>query len=378
VQEQWLSTFYARPDLGIEECRTQLLQFCRSVTFLRIDSLARPFGKIRTALESLLPGYCYSVRWLQSRDARELLHEMGLANHYDIAHFDTIGLAPYRNCFRRVPASLGHHNIESHMFLRRAANEPSLPRKLYFYQEGLRLRGFERRVAQDFSVHITCSELDSERLREVAPDCNAIAVPNGVDTTYFQPGGEPVRPRSCIFVGSLNWYPNADAIEYFLRDVWPQLQRRVAGITLDIVGSGPSERIRSLASSFDNVRVHGFVDDVRPMMDTAAVYVCPIRDGGGTKLKLLDAFAMRKCVIAHPIACEGIAVTPGVDVLQAASADDFIGQIARALDDEALRERVASAARELVVTRYSFASIGVQLQEIFVECASAAREGSSR
>lgn len=101
---------------------------------------------------------------------------------------------------------------------------------------------------------------------------------------------------------------------------------------LDIVGSAPPQSILHLAHGLADVKVYGFVDDVRPFLESAAIFVCPIRDGGGTKLKILDAFAMGKCVVAHPIACEGIDVTSGRNVVLAESADEFIETIQSLLE----------------------------------------------
>jgi glycosyltransferase involved in cell wall biosynthesis len=107
------------------------------------------------------------------------------------------------------------------------------------------------------------------------------------------------------------------------------------------------------------------VNDVRPLMSAATLYVCPIRDGGGTKLKLLDAFAMQKCVVAHPIACEGIDVVPGRHVEFAESATGFVESIRRLLQQPRLRAEMGNAARQLVVERYSFAEIGRGLSDLF-------------
>ena len=370
VQRQWISMFFSDAEKGIEECREQLLRYCKTVTFLPIESLNRPHGKMRTALESLLPGYCYSVRWLQGKNAVRTIAEIARRQRYDIAHFDTIGLAPYRALLPRVPATLGHHNIESHMLIRRATNEKNLLKKAYFLQEGLRLQRYEVSVADQFSAHITCSDLDSERLRRIAPGCHTVTIPNGVDTEYFRTNEPAERALSVIFVGSFNWYPNADAADFLLREIWPLVQERIPGATLDIVGSGPSDALRRLAASFGNVKIHGFVDDIRPLMDAAAVYVCPIRDGGGTKLKLLDAFSMQKCVVAHPIACEGIDAVPGVDVLHASTAEEFAATLETALRDPDLRRAVGLSARRLVVEKYAFESIGNLLQKVFESCAN--------
>jgi glycosyltransferase involved in cell wall biosynthesis len=373
IQQQWISMFFSDAEKGIEECREQLLRYCKTVTFLPIESLDRPYGKTRSAIESLLPGYCYSVRWLQGKNAARVIEAIHQREKHDIAHFDTIGLAPYRSLMPEVPATLGHHNIESHMLIRRAKNERNLAKKAYFLQEGIRLQRYEVHVANQFSAHITCSDLDSERLQKIAPGCHTVTIPNGVDTEYFRTKDIAEQGLSVIFVGSFNWYPNADAADFLLRDVWPLVQERIPGVRLDIVGSGPSKALRKLAETFTNVRVHGFVDDIRPLMDAASVFVCPIRDGGGTKLKLLDAFSMQKCVVAHPIACEGIEAVPGVDVLQASTAEDFVNSLDMALRDPTLRRKIGASARRLVAEKYAFDSIGKALQDVFVSCVDSRR-----
>jgi glycosyltransferase involved in cell wall biosynthesis len=368
VQRQWVSMFFSDAERGIEECRQQLLEYCKTVTFLPIESLDRPYGKVRSAIQSLLPGYCYSVRWLQGKNAARVIETIFLREKHDIAHFDTIGLAPYRDLLADVPATLGHHNIESHMMIRRARNERNLAKKAYFLQEGIRLQRYEARVAKQFSAHITCSDLDSERLHSIAPGCHTVTIPNGVDTEYFRTMNVTEQPLTVVFAGSFNWYPNADAAEFLLRDIWPLVQERIPGVRLDIIGSGPSKALRRLADTFGNVKVHGFVDDIRPLMDAASVYVCPIRDGGGTKLKLLDAFSMQKCVVAHPISCEGIDAISGIDVLQASTAEEFATSLDMALRDPALRRNIGESARRLVVEKYTFDSIGNSLQDVFVSC----------
>jgi glycosyltransferase involved in cell wall biosynthesis len=201
-----------------------------------------------------------------------------------------------------------------------------------------------------------------------------VAVPNGVDAEYFQPAHRDSTVPSLIFVGSLNWYPNVDAALFLLREVWPIAKVRHPDLRLDIVGSAPPKSVLDLAAGLIDVRVHGFVDDIRPLMDEATLYVCPIRDGGGTKLKLLDAFAMEKCVIAHPVACEGIDISPGVNVQLAESAESFADSIDRLVGDPAARVAMGRAARSLVVGAYAFSQIGRQLCGLFESTA----KGSER
>jgi glycosyltransferase involved in cell wall biosynthesis len=376
VQEAWLDVFFRSREEGLQECRRALGEFCRSVCFLPIESATRPGGKWRTALAGLLLPSSYTIRWLDSPRARRTFAEAAGTQGYALVHFDTIGLAPYRATFKGTAATLGHHNIESHMLLRRAENETSPMRRLYYLQEGKRVQTYEKQTAGDFALHITCSDLDSQRLRKIAPAATVVTIPNGVDLEYFRATGADASRRSIVFVGSLNWYPNISAVEFLLREIWPQLQQAFPDLTLDIVGSAPPRALVDLASAFRGVTVHGFVDDVRPLMDAATLYVCPIRDGGGTKLKLLDAFAMQKCVIAHPVACEGIGVTPGRDVELADSAQSFVAAIARLLEQPERRRQIGRAARELVEQRYAFEGIGNRLCDVFESVASATGSGS--
>jgi glycosyltransferase involved in cell wall biosynthesis len=374
IQEPWLKIFYASREEALEDCTRHLRDICASVRFLPIDNLTRPFGKVRTAIEGVLSRQSYTVRWLQSRAARQAFADCARGAAYDLAHFDTISLAPFRPLFARTPATLGHHNVESHMLRRRSQSETDWLKRWYFLQESSSVGGYETRVAGNFAAHIACSELDCERLRALSAQIHAVAIPNGVDVEYFRPAGRAAQQHTLVFVGSLNWYPNVDAVSFLLREVWPLLKSRVPSVRLDVVGSAPPESILRLAASRADVKVHGFVDDVRPFMDAATLYVCPIRDGGGTKLKLLDAFAMAKCVVAHPIACEGIDVAAGRNVMLADSAAQFADCIQTLLENQILRERIGKAARELVVAHYSFAQIGRRLCEVFEAAAASGRQ----
>jgi glycosyltransferase involved in cell wall biosynthesis len=369
IQEPWVRTLFPSFEEGLDESRRALREFCRTVTFLPIDRIAGRFGKQRTGLEALLGGDSYSTSWLVSARGRAAIKAQLATAPYDLVHFDTVGLAPYRDLAGNTPSTLMHHNIESHMMLRRAGTAPKALARAYFKHEGKKLRAVEQRTAAAFATHITCSELDSIRLREIVPDLHAVAIPNGVDCEFFASAGVPARPDSLVFVGTMNWYPNVDAMQFFLREVWPGLKQRVPALTLDIAGSNPSASFLQLGKSLPGVTVHGYLPDIRPVMDSAAIFVCPIRDGGGTKLKILDAFAMRKCVVAHPVACEGINVTPGKDVIFATTPQEFITEVRALLGDAPRRAALGAAARSLVEEQYSFRAIGAQFSSVIEETA---------
>ena len=358
VQQSWLKTCFGDVETGLVESRRALSEFCAHVDFVDIPAEVSPLGRYGLAARSLLGPDGYTMLWLTSAPARQLLRERARLTAYDHVHCDTISLAEYRDLFPEATGTLGHHNIESHMMLRRAELENNAAKRWFFSQEAGKLLRAERHVANLFDAHITCSELDNERLIAGAGSMNAIAVPNGVDTEFFQPGFAERVPNTLVFVGTMDWYPNAAAMTFFLDEVWPLLCADRPEITLGIVGSKPSAALRAMAERDPRVRVYGYVPDVRPYLAGATLFVCPIRDGGGTKLKILDAMAMGCGIVAHPIACEGSNVHDNGDVLLASTAEEFSRAIDRLLQDGATVVRLGAAARELAVNEYSFAAIG--------------------
>jgi glycosyltransferase involved in cell wall biosynthesis len=283
----------------------------------------------------------------------------------DLIHFDTISLAYYLPGFSGIPKVLDHHNIESHMMLRRAEQESNFLKRFYFNLEGNKLLRYERRVCCEFDLHITCSSLDSSRLADIDSSLTIREVPNGVDIDYFYPQSGKEIDGHLVFAGGLGWYPNADAMRYFAVEIWPILKKRVPDIVMNVVGKNPSVLLTRLGEEDSNFRVHGFVDDVREYIASASVYVCPIRDGGGTKLKLLDAFAMGMATVAHPAACEGLEVTEGKNILLASTAEEFSAKIDVLIRDKELRKTLGLNARKLVVEKYSFKTIGQHLSDLY-------------
>jgi glycosyltransferase involved in cell wall biosynthesis len=359
VQEPWLRTIYGDIEAGIRDSQLELNKFCRSVHFIPITSRQGSFAMPRTAVRALLTGRSYTTTWLDQANARQLITKTYQQHKHDLVHFDTIGLAPFRDCIdSTTAATLGHHNIESHLFTRRSQTETNALKRWYYAREGKTLRSYEQQMAARFSAHITCSELDNERLKDVAGNVPMHAVPNGVDCDYFAPMSSPQTKHSLVFVGTMNWHPNVDAMIFLLKEIWPELQRRIPDVSLEIVGANAPAELAELVEKSSNAVMTGFVPDIRPHLAKAEVFICPIRDGGGTKLKILDAFAAGKTVLAHPIALEGIDATADVNVATADTASDFVNRLCELFASPEKRSSLGSNARRLVVDKYSFASIG--------------------
>jgi polysaccharide biosynthesis protein PslH len=357
----------------------ELGRFSRIVGVENVPLSDKPWGTALVALRSLVSKYPYTINWLVSRSFSNRLARVLEQTRYDVVHLDTISLAYYRHLVEThspgSALSLGHHNIESHMLLRRAGKSGNWLKRLYFLQEGLRLARYEKRHCPEFDLNIVCSDLDGQRLGELARLPRIRTIENGVDVEYFRPGERMGDPRKLIFVGTMNWYPNVDAMRFFLDSVWPLLTRLEPDVSMDIVGANPPDDLYEYQRKDARIKVHGFVDDVRTYLVEAGIYVCPIRDGGGTKLKVLDAFASGVPMVAHPVACEGIAVQDGRHVLLASEPDSYATKILELMKDEGMRRRLATEARKLVETHYSFSSIGRRLYEEFSSISSTNQDG---
>jgi glycosyltransferase involved in cell wall biosynthesis len=148
---------------------------------------------------------------------------------------------------------------------------------------------------------------------------------------------------------------------WFLREIWPLLKKRKPGLRFFAVGQSPSKEIRELAAADDSIELPGFVDDIRPWVARAAVYIVPLRVGGGTRLKIVDAMAQGKAIVSTSLGCEGIRVTDGNNILIADEPDAFACKVAMLLDDSALRQMLGQAARRLAEQKYSWPHLGEKL-----------------
>jgi len=357
---------------GLQEAHAALSEFCRTAAFFPIPCERHRYAKHALALASLATPVPYAINCLRSGSFRAALHARA-AHSYDVIHMDAIGLAPHADALPRIPRVFDHHNIESHMMIRRAGIDRNWLKKLYFLQEGVKLRNYERLMYPRFSLHLACSERDSRQLRAVSPNIRVENIPTGIDVDYFRPrGGEEIRHR-LLSTGHLNAYPDRDAMTRFAAAVWPRLKAAIPGISMDVVGGSMPDSLLALSKRDENFRVHGLVDDLRPYFERASVYVCPTSDGDGTGRKVLNAFAMAKPVVSDPAACEGIAVQEGLHILLARDPEQWVSHIRALFADDELRRVLGQAARELVLAQYSHRATGLKLRRAYDGLASAAQ-----
>jgi glycosyltransferase involved in cell wall biosynthesis len=167
----------------------------------------------------------------------------------------------------------------------------------------------------------------------------------------------------------MDWYPNREAVRFFLKDIWPKLLEEKPDSRATFVGKNPPQILLD-ASKHSAIHVPGFVDDVRPYLDRAGIYVCPILDGGGTRLKILDALVMAKPLVATGLAVEGLDLVDEVHYLKAETGEEFVAQINRLENDHTLCRSLALRGQRFVEERYSWDVIGEELARTYEKAAS--------
>jgi glycosyltransferase involved in cell wall biosynthesis len=309
----------------------------------------------------------YAVGAYVSRAYQRRLAALLAAESFDVVVCDF--LPPAANLPARMPCPtvLFTHNVEAEIWRRHYETTTSWWKRGLMKQQWHRMLRFERDAARRFDLVLAVSDTDRETVQRLyGPlDSPVRVVPTGVDTSFFAPiSGEPRRPH-IVFTGSMDWLPNEDGMLFFVREVLPLIRQKESAATLSIVGRAPTPAVRQLAAE-PGVTVTGRVDDVRPYMDDAAVYIVPLRIGGGTRLKIFEAMSMAKAVVSTTVGAEGLPVTSGRDVMIADEPARFAQAVVHLIRDQDLRRRIESAARELVVAKYDWAAVAEDFESALV------------
>jgi glycosyltransferase involved in cell wall biosynthesis len=260
-------------------------------------------------------------------------------------------------------------NIEYDIHRRVAESSSSAVRRWWASYEYRKLYPQEIRICSEQDAITLTSERDRALLDKDVPAVPKFVIPNGVDTSYFNISDGSQEESAIVFTGAINYFPNADGIENFITHVFPLIQRQVPGVKLYVVGNAPPESVRRHAS--ESIVVTGFVDDVRPYIARASVYVVPLRIGGGTRLKVLEALSMRCPIVSTSVGCEGIDVVDGESILVADEPQAFADATVRLLRDRQLRRSLVDRGYELVRSRYDWSVVGAQIESVYSQVVQA-------
>jgi sugar transferase (PEP-CTERM/EpsH1 system associated) len=295
-------------------------------------------------------------------EMQQALDTLLTEEHYDAVLFESALIADYRlpNGVKRI---IDQHNVEYELLWRTFRSESSWVRKWYNWWESCLLKPAEIKLCKEADLILTTSERDSQFLKSMIPDTTIETIPNGVDIEVFHNNFSDEASCQIIFTGAMNYYPNIDAVLSFAQHCWPLIRTKVPKATWMIVGREPPPEVEQLAE-LPGITVTGTVSDVRPYLSRSAVAIAPLRIGSGTRLKILEAFAMRKAVVSTSIGCEGLSVVPGEHLLVVDRPVEFAEAVIKLLKNPEMQTTLGNAGRALVEEKYSWERCGAQLLHV--------------
>lgn len=336
----------------------ELEKYCECIETI----LLKPYFSYLSVFSYVFSRIPLQVGYYYSRKMKKKIDELLTSERFDIIHTQLVRMSPYIKDHRRTPKVLDMVDTLSLNMKRRLEKEKLLMKPL-LHLEYTRLQKYEADTCRAFDKVIVCSECDKQFL---SYNGNVSVCPNGVDTDFFYFTESTKGSSSDLcFLGNMGYFPNIDAVLFFVKNILPLVKKKISNVKFYIVGINPPGCIRNLARKDKDIMVTGFVEDVRSYLKKAAVAVYPIRSGSGIQNKVLEAMASGTAVVATRYALEGIQVNPEEHAIMADKPGEFASRVVQLLSDAGLRRRLAINARRLVEDVYDWDAYGRELETIY-------------
>jgi glycosyltransferase involved in cell wall biosynthesis len=323
------------------------------------------YARLAGNLLSRLP---YTVASHTSGALTRAVRELAASDPVDLWHCEWV---PYAETLRRLPEArfvVTAQNIESRLWLRYAQHTWNPLKWAYLRLQMARFLRFERWAFARAMTTVAVSDEDANLAKLAFGAANVEVVDNGVDTAFFQPAETPRDPGRVLFLGSLDWRPNQDAVTQVLDNTWPAVLARHPQATLQIVGRNPPAWLARKVAAVPRVELHASVPDVRPFLQTCGVLAVPLRIGGGSRLKILEALACATPVIATRVGAEGLRLQPGEHLTVVEDCQAMAGALIECLANPELARQQAQHGREVVLRHYDWDTLAERLGRIWRDC----------
>jgi len=311
-----------------------------------LGQMSRPRKRLNQVFWTL-KGRSPRLESYRLKEVQEKLDALFVKRHYDVVLFESSFMAAEYRLPTSTQVIIDEHNIEYELLYRTYLCRGSLIRRWYNLWESRQVQLAELRSCSHSGGVLVTSAREALLLKSSLPNISVHVVPNGVDIENFRDAYNAHELDDCIvFTGSMEYYPNIDAVLHFARECWPLIRSKSPHVTWAIVGRNPPSSVLKLRK-VPGITVTGSVPDVKPYLAAATVAIAPLRMGSGTRLKILEAFAMRKAVVSTSLACEGLNVIPGKHLIVADQPDVFAQQVVNLLKNPQARAALGKAGREL-------------------------------
>jgi sugar transferase (PEP-CTERM/EpsH1 system associated) len=300
-----------------------------------------------------------SIAGTRSQEMERRIEALLARDRFDLVIASQLPAASYVPACGGLPALF--EEVEIGVLHEQFARALSVPQRIRYGLTWVKHRRYLARLLRSFRACTVVSERERTLLTAAVPVHPAITViPNGVDLADYADVDATPQRNQLIFTGSFRYFANHDAMSWFLSEVYPLVRARMPAVQLTITGDAANRRVPEMP----NVVHTGHVDDVRPLVASSWISVAPLRIGGGTRVKILEAMALGTPVVATSKGAEGLEVRHGVHLLIADTPHAFAEQILRLLVDPGLRRDLSCHARELVASRYNWKAIGRRFEEL--------------
>jgi glycosyltransferase involved in cell wall biosynthesis len=336
-------------------------RFPRAVSF----PAGAPEGKLGLAMHYLtrLPSSApYAVAKFTAPSVKRALMDIVQREQPDVAVCDFLAASLNFPDPLPLPSVLFQHNVESALWNRQATHERNPVKKAVFSIEAAKMRRYEPATVARFPHVVAVSENDRSLMSPMTDPSRITVVPTGVDTAAYRTDAAVGQDKPTVmFLGSMDWPANIDGVELFCEQVWPQVIAAVPEARFQVVGRNPSPRTQKLAS--DSVEIVGGVKSVMPYLQDAAVFVVPLRIGGGTRLKIYEAMAAQRAIVSTSIGAEGLDYRDGTDIVIADEPGAFADQVIRLLRDREARVKLGRGAGE-TAARFDWEAVSKEFEAV--------------
>jgi glycosyltransferase involved in cell wall biosynthesis len=357
-------------EFDAEECRRAMLAYCCEVVLVPNPYVRQGLAKRLRQLWSLASTRSFERLQVTVPAMQRALDRVLRARRFDVVNleFTFLGDCDLRQAppgERRPSLVVDSHNIDYDLARQYARAGSSLGRRLYAAANWRKLRREELGTYRNADGVYLCSAADERRLVDQIPGVRTAVIPNAADVEYYQPRPTDPPPdgRTLVYFGLLSYVPNVDGVTYFVRDIWPRIAESHPEARCKIIGGQPPPSILALAGP--RIELTGFVSDLRPHLAAAAAVVVPLRLGGGTRLKIVEAMAMGKAIVSTTVGAEGIEAVPGRDLLVEDEPVAFADAVNRLLAEPDLAARIGQSARQLAVERYAWSKAARVLEGFY-------------
>jgi polysaccharide biosynthesis protein PslH len=355
--------------LEVEQCRKFLGEHGIE-TILVDDPVPRKSGAPfygRLATNLLMSDLPYSVASHRSLPMRRAIEDYAAKHQVDIWQFEWL---PY---METLPRAFGRrvvvaHNVDTLLWQRYHAAATSSLKQLFLKRQWQRMRLFESTFFKQASWVVAVSPEDACIIRHDFGMPRVDVVDNGIDRAYFESVSGTRQANQILFLGALDWRPNLDAVSLLLDRIFPQVRAAEPSARLCIVGRHPSPSLTKRVYKMEGAELHADVPDVRPFLAESGVMAVPLRIGGGSRLKILEALACGLPVVSTRVGAEGLSLEPGRDFIQVDEPASMADALVQAIRAPSAALAMAAKGREVVLERYDWDVLACKLEDVWAKC----------